>query len=173
VTFVEVKVRPDGRRQEFRCELVARGAHWVVLRYVTQTPSRVDDLELQPGTVTYGYFWTDRPYNVYHWVTPDGRTLGTYINLSGEVDIRAERLTWLDLAADVLVRPGGQPQVLDADELALLPEPVRTQAQAALAHVLAHWPEIVQEVESQTRRLHLTAGSGGPLGSQASEASGR
>jgi len=173
VTFVEVKVRPDGTRQAFTCELVARGAHWVVLRYVTQTPWRVDDLDLRPGTVTYGYFWTDRPYNVYHWVAPDGRTLGTYINLSGDVQIEADRLTWLDLALDVLVRPGGKPQVLDADELSLLPEPVRAKAKAALAHVLAHWQEIVQEVESQTRSFCLTETSGGPPGSRASEASDR
>jgi predicted RNA-binding protein associated with RNAse of E/G family len=173
VTFVEVKIRPDGTRQAFTCELVARSANGVVLRYVTRTPWRVDDLELRPGTVTYGYFWADRPYNVYHWVAPDGRTLGTYINLSGEVQIGADQLTWLDLAADVLVRPDHGPRVLDEDELALLPEPVRAQAQATLAHVLAHWPEIVGEVEFYTRRLHLTEGSGEPPGSRASEASDR
>lgn len=173
VTFVEVKVRPDGTQQAFRCELVARSTNGVVLRYVTQTPWRVDDLELRPGTVTYGYFWADRPYNVYHWVTPDGRTLGTYVNLSGAVRIERDRLTWLDLAGDVLVRPGRAPQVLDEEELLLLPEPVRARAQAALEHVLAHWREIVEEVESQTRRFCLSEGPGGPQGSRASEASDR
>ncbi len=156
--FLEVKLQPDGRQQTFRCELVARGTGWVVLRYVTTRAWQVDDLEVQPGTLTYGYFWVDRPYNVYHWVSPEGRTIAYYINLSDAVRLEEDRILWVDLAADVLIRPGTPPQVLDTQELADLPRPLQDRARKALASVLDHWREITEEVEAWTRRLHAGQG---------------
>ncbi|MDR7415809.1 MAG: DUF402 domain-containing protein [Armatimonadota bacterium] len=153
--FLEIKRRPDGREEVFRCELVLReGAH-VVLRYVITHPRQVDDLPLESGTVTYGHFWADRPYNVYHWITPHGESIGCYINLSGEVHLEADRIAWLDLAVDVLIRPGAEPKVLDEEEMEDLPEPLRTRARQALAEVLNRWPSIVEEVTTATRRLLL------------------
>jgi len=151
--FLEIKRRPDGREEVFRCQLVLRAKGHVVLRYGITHPWRVDDLLLEPGTVTYGYFWVDRPYNVYHWVTPHGESIGCYINLSGEVHLEADRIAWIDLAVDVLVRPGAEPKVLDEEELEDLPEPLRTRAREALAEVLDRWPSIVEEVTTATRRL--------------------
>ncbi|MCS7172384.1 MAG: DUF402 domain-containing protein [Armatimonadetes bacterium] len=160
VLFLEIKRRPDGREEVFPCELLLRDADRVVLRYVITHPWRVDDLSLDPGTVTYGHFWVDRPYNVYHWVTPHGETLGWYINLSGEVRLEADRIAWLDLAADVLVLPNAQPKVLDEEEMGSLPETLRVQAQQALAEILARWPSIVKEVTAATHRLLSAAERG-------------
>ncbi|MDR7439741.1 MAG: DUF402 domain-containing protein [Armatimonadota bacterium] len=163
IPFLEIKRRPDGREEAFRCELLLRDADCVVLRYVVTHPWRVDDLCLDPGTVTYGYFWVNRPYNVYHWVTPHGEPLGCYINLSGEVQLEADRIAWLDLAVDVLVRPGAEPKVLDEEEMEALPESLRTRARQALAEVLARWPSIVREVTAATSRLLSPPREGAPV----------
>ena len=37
-------------------------------------------LTLRPGTLSIGYFWCDRPYNVYHWMY-GGQTLVHYIDI--------------------------------------------------------------------------------------------
>lgn len=151
----EVKVTATGERQEFVCRLLDRSAAHVVILYKTKEARRVGDLRLPKGTLTYGYFWLGRPYNVYHWVRANGQTLGFYVNLAGEVHIHPQAVEWRDLALDLLFSPdGSRVQILDEDQAASLPADLRAKADAARAHVLTHRDELLAEVASATAHLH-------------------
>lgn len=152
----EIKVTLTGERQEFICQLLDRSDAHAVLLYSLRQARHVADLALPRGTVTYAYYWTDRPYNVYHWVAPDGRTLGYYINLSDQIIIRRGEVKWRDLAVDLLCSAdGSRVQLLDERELDRLPSELRAQIDSARSHVLRHRDEILTEVAAATQHLRM------------------
>jgi hypothetical protein len=152
--LVETKLTLDGRTKVFRCRALDRTAGAAVVLFVADRAYRVADLDLPAGTVTFGYFWADRPYNVYHWMRSDGGTLAHYFNLASDTRLEEGRLTWRDLTVDVLLRPGRPPEVLDEAEL---PDPL-DQALAALigearARTLADAGAVAAALEAQSTRL--------------------
>ena len=117
--ILEIKRTLDGREKRFDCRArsmatAAPGGRAVRRR---RRPMHVHGIDLPAGTVTFGHFWTDRPYNVYHWLDRARQTLGFYFNLADRTVIEAERLEWRDLTVDVLAMPAGRLDVLDEDEL--------------------------------------------------------
>ncbi len=178
MNVLEVKRRLDGTVRTYSCEAVEVADEHAVLLYRLPGPGRVADLALPAGTLTVAYYWTDRPYNVYHWIAPtepgctasrtppndprgaanvanapSGETLGYYFNLSGPVRIGRDRLEWEDLEVDVLVTPDGRVRVLDEDAVpraaaARLPEIAR-----ARERVLADWRTVTEDVERASRAV--------------------
>jgi hypothetical protein len=117
--IVEVKETLAGTRKTFHCHLVDRKPGAVVVLFVSKAPVRVHDVELPAGTVTFGYFWVDRSFNVYHWMSPTGATLAFYVNLSEGTTIEGGTLSWRDLTVDILIPLRGEAIVLDEDEIPL------------------------------------------------------
>ncbi len=114
---LEIKRKLDGREQRFPCGLAALAPSYGVLRYVTDSERRVASVRLFAGCVTYAVYWPDRPYNVYWWQEPSGRSLAFYFNISDSTELSCEAFRWRDLALDVLVLPDGRAEVLDEAEL--------------------------------------------------------
>jgi hypothetical protein len=152
--ILETKRSLDGRRKEFRCSLLERGPARAVVLFISPGPYRVAEIALPAGTVTFGHFWTDRAYNVYHWLTPEGRTLGFYFNIADGTTFDAEGgLQWRDLALDVLVA-GGVAQVLDEHELpADLAPDLRAYVEAAKHDVLARAAALTAELDAAADQL--------------------
>ncbi|HEV2283297.1 MAG TPA: DUF402 domain-containing protein [bacterium] len=151
MTVLEVKRRLDGSARTYPCEAAEIAADRAVLLYRLPNQGRVADLVLPAGTLTVAYYWTERPYNVYHWIAPSGETLAYYFNLSGPVRIGPDRLEWEDLEVDVLVTPDGRVQILDEDAVpasaaARLPEIAR-----ARERVFADWRDVSADVERASR----------------------
>jgi predicted RNA-binding protein associated with RNAse of E/G family len=113
----EIKVRLDGRVDRFVCEVVERSRDHLVVLFRIHEEATVHGLRLPAGTLSLGHFWVDRPYNVYHWVAPDGTTLGLYANVGDVVRLDDREIEWQDLIVDVLGTPDGTVRVLDEDEL--------------------------------------------------------
>jgi len=81
-------------------------------------------------------YYTDRWYNIFEIHDRDDDHLkGWYCNVSRPAEISDSRVSYVDLALDLLVFPDGRHLVLDEDEFAVLPvdEAVREQAWAALS----------------------------------------
>jgi uncharacterized protein len=74
-------------------------------------------IHVKPGTFSFGYFWSDKNYNVYHFVLPDGNTLGFYINIACNTLITKHSIEWHDLYVDVWISAEGRSAVLDEDEV--------------------------------------------------------
>jgi hypothetical protein len=152
--ILEVKATLDGAHKQFRCRRLALAPGAVTVLFVSDRSYLVAGLTLAPGTVTFGHFWEDRPYNVYHWLDPDGRTLAHYFNLAADTHIQPDTLRWLDLAIDVLVRPGAAPEVLDEHELPADLDPQRRAAvDAARAAVLAGHAAVIAALEAHADQL--------------------
>jgi predicted RNA-binding protein associated with RNAse of E/G family len=145
----------SGQEKRFECMTLAHeGSHLLVL-FVAAANMHVHGVDLPAGTVTFGHFWTGRPYNVYHWLdAATGSTIGAYVNLSDNTSISDERLEWRDLIVDLLLMPDGRATVLDEDELPLdLPPALRLQIASAQASVLASRSDLIAELEHHRAAL--------------------
>jgi protein associated with RNAse G/E len=156
--LLEVKRTLDGKIVEYPAKplLIEPGVRAVLL-YRIEEPEVVAGgrMTLAPGTISVGYFWFDRPYNVYHWVY-EGTTLVHYINVGHFHELTERALVWDDYAVDVLAYPDGSVLVLDEDEI---PEDVDAATRAFIADatraVLADLVGIVAAAEAETR-AHLS-----------------
>ncbi len=151
---VEVKRTLAGDEKRFNCRLLSGNAGHVVLLWVAPDVMNVHGVVLPAGTVTFGHYWGDRPYNVYHWMDTVGQTLGYYFNIADQTRIAPDRLSWRDLVVDVLVLPGAPPRVLDEDELpANLPAELRATIDAGVAAVVGGGENLIDEIAAASRRL--------------------
>ena len=155
----EVKRTLDGNVVEYPGEplLVEPGVRAVLL-------CRIDEREvvaggritLEPGTLSVGHFWCERPYNVYHWLWAD-KTLLHYINVGRFVSLTDDALVWDDYAVDILVYPDGTVDVIDEDEIPVaLAADTRTFIHEATAAVLDDLEAIVAAVSVETPSLLAT-----------------
>jgi Protein of unknown function (DUF402) len=152
---LELKRTLDGREKRFSCRLIAGNERHAVLLFIAPTHMHVHGVDLPAGTVTFGHFWTDRPYNVYHWLDPRGGTIGFYFNLSDGTTIRDGYLEWRDLTLDVLAMPSGRLEVLDQDELpADLDPDLRARIDQAKDSILSDPRRVMAEVEQRSRALY-------------------
>ena len=135
----EEKRYPDGRRNRFRARALLLRPRHGVLHFVSHRAYELGGVYLPRGTVTFGVFWEDRPYNLYAWMTPDlGAARALYFNVCDQVVLTADRFAWRDLWVDVLETPYAAPQVLDRHEIpATVPPPLRASIDAAVHQVLA------------------------------------
>ena len=155
-TITERKTRLDGSVVEYACEsLVVEPGRRAVVRYVTDQdrPLEGTDLVLRKGTVTVGHFWTDRPYNVYHWLER-GRTVALYMSIATDTTIDPAAIAYRDLVVDVLIRPSGAIEILDEDEL---PPSIESRDRIAIAQALetgvTEARRLVAEIERETRAV--------------------
>ena len=152
--IIERKTRFDGSVQEFACRILAlEPGKRAVIRYDLDRDWHVGGMVFPKGGYTAGHFWTDRPYNVYHWLN-DGRTLAYYFNVGLVDEISETHVAWRDLIIDVLVKPDGAIDILDEDEVPpdLPAEHRRTIAQA-LEQIVTNPRRLVKEIERATRDL--------------------
>jgi uncharacterized protein len=149
---LEVKRTLDGAAHTFPCVAAEVTPCRAVLLYAISEGRCIAGVELAAGTVTIAYYWADRPYNVYHWVSPAGETLAWYFNLSGPARIGDGRVEWEDLEVDVLVTPDLRVQILDEDRLPpQLAASQRAAIASARARVLRECAAVAREVEAASR----------------------
>jgi predicted RNA-binding protein associated with RNAse of E/G family len=153
-SITERKTRLDGSIVEYACEaLVVEAGRRAVVRYVTEQDRSLEgtDIVLRKGTVTVGHFWTDRPYNVYHWLEA-GRTIAFYVSIATDTTIEPAAITYRDLVVDVLIRPSGAIEILDEDELPPSIEPRdRLSIAKALETCVTEARRLTTEIERETR----------------------
>ena len=154
--ITERKTRLDGSVVEYACEpLLIEEGRRAVVRYVTEEdrPLKGTDLVLRKGTVTVGHFWTDRPYNVYHWLD-GGRTVALYVSIATDTTIDGVVIAYRDLVVDVLIRPSGAIEILDEEELPPSIEPrYRLAIAKALETCITEGRRLSAEIERETRAV--------------------
>lgn len=65
------------------------------------------------GAFTFAFYWCDRNYNVYHWLDPEGKTLGFYFNAANRTVIDSTGVEWDDLELDYWLDADGHAAFLD------------------------------------------------------------
>jgi len=151
--ITEIKETLAGTRKTFHCHVVDRQPGSLVVLFVSKAPVRVHDIDLPAGTVTFGYFWVERNFNVYHWMSPSGATLAFYVNLCDGTRIE-DILHWRDLTVDILIPPSGEAVVLDEDEIPLaLDSTTRARIDRAKQDVLTRAGALRVELEAHSDAL--------------------
>lgn len=159
--ILEVKETLQGERKEFVCALLSMAEEEAIVLYELQVDGRVEDLLLPRGTLSLGYFWPARPYNAYHWVAPDGQTLGLYFNIGDRTHITPDAIFWRDLVVDLLITPDGRCRVLDEDELpATLDPALRATIETARDEILRQHQMLATDIERRTRIVLRGGGRG-------------
>jgi predicted RNA-binding protein associated with RNAse of E/G family len=155
-TIVEVKRTLAGVEKRFECRLLAGSPSHLAVLWIAPAAMHVHGVDLPAGTVSVGHFWTERPYNVYHWLSAAGppTTIGYYFNLADRTSWTDARLDWRDLTVDVLATPEGRLDVLDEDELPPdLDAEARTHIEAGKAALLGATASVLAEVEAASRAV--------------------
>lgn len=117
-SITEIKTTLDGREKRFDCELLSLAPpRECVVIYRLPAEVEVEDLLLPAGTVSLGYFWQQKPFNLYQWVDDNADTLALYFNICDNTRIHEDRVAWRDLCVDVLLTPDLRCRVLDEEEL--------------------------------------------------------
>lgn len=155
MNILERKVRYDGTVSEYHCRLVDRNEQGLVLVYEIPQNFTMEvnhqPVHIPAGAVTVGFYWEDRPYNVYHWRTKEGSYLGSYFNLVKDTSITERRVSYIDLIVDVMVLPDGSHAVLDLDEL---PQPLHSFEDGSvewhLQQLISQKDKIVAELKHVT-----------------------
>ena len=146
----EEKRYPDGRRNRFRARvLLLRPGHGV-LHFVSDRAYDLGGIFLPRGTVTFGLFWEDRPYNLYAWMAPDlSAPSALYFNVCDQTALSAQRFDWRDLWVDILITPHAAPQVLDRHEIPASAAPSqRVAIAAAVVRVLTEHREVAHYLQA-------------------------
>ena len=161
VPVVEIKHALAGGEKRFDCLRLAGGPRHAVLLWIASERMHVHGVELPAGTISFGHFWIDRCYNVYHWLDPGGRTLGFYFNIADRTRIGEAELEWRDLVIDVLATPAGRLELLDEDELPTIVDPeAAAHIAAGKAAILEAPSAVMAEIETASRALFPLVFSG-------------
>ena len=155
VPVVEIKHRLAGGEKRFDCLRLEGSSRHAVLLWIAPEPMQVHGVDLPAGTVSFGHFWTDRFYNVYHWLDADRRTtIGFYFNIADRTRIAEAELEWRDLVVDVLATPAGRLELLDEDELPAVIEPeIAAHIAAGKAAILDAPASVMAEIEAASQAL--------------------
>ena len=111
--IIEVKRHLDGREEVFECERILVTPNEAVVRF--DIP--VDVGRVPAGTLTLGFFWRWRTYNLYRFVSPESDVLGYRFDVVSDVRIAPDRVMYLDLLLDVLVDQDGTITVEDEEDV--------------------------------------------------------
>jgi protein associated with RNAse G/E len=158
--FLERKRKADGTLHEYETDLVHRDKTVVIVRFVLTRdggPPRLP-VSVSAGTVSYGYFWPRRPYNVYRWISPEGKLIAHRFDAVTAVKVSEHEVDYRDLVLDWWAFPDGSIVEEDRDELdeavaAGLVTPAEAQiANEAAYQVLSRYRHIIDEVEALERK---------------------
>lgn len=116
-SITEAKTHLSGKLEEFSCELLFADQRETVVIYRMPKAMQLEDVKIPEGCTSVGYFWAHKPFNAYHWIDAQYRTLALYFNICDNTRISNDRIAWRDLAVDVLITPDARCRVLDEDEL--------------------------------------------------------
>lgn len=144
--FAEVKRHLNKPDETYLCDLVGRGADFVVLKYVSDRDWQVAGQPIPAGTSTFAYYRAAGGSVVWKMVGPQGNLTGYLFHICKELEIQEDRVIYLDLLLDLWFDPTGECTVLDRDEL----EDSQQKGQVSkndLAWIFRHEREIVQEFE--------------------------
>jgi predicted RNA-binding protein associated with RNAse of E/G family len=151
----------SGEEVTFACELVDLQDGFGILKYMVPQQLRFQNLVVPQGSISYGFFWTDRPYNLYMWVGEHEDVLGCYFNVADAVSLSRQEFVWTDLVVDILIVPGpehenaqARVQLLDEDQVPeTLDEAVRATIYLGKCEVLRNHRAIIEEARAALAHL--------------------
>jgi len=134
----------DGREhRRWRAELIRQQGALLVLDAIFENEV-IHDLmgRIERGTISQEFYWLDRWYNIFRFLTPRRDLLYYYCNVNKPPEFDGNCISYVDLDIDVLVRPDFSHRVLDLDEFESnaehfgYPENVKSNAHRAVSEII-------------------------------------
>jgi hypothetical protein len=106
--YLEVKHKPGGEVREYPTELLHREPGFVLVRFRMTRGGGPPDIPVYVprGSISLGYFWARRPFNLYRWRDPAGEIIAHRLDAVTDVRIEPRRVRYRDLVLDWWVLPG-------------------------------------------------------------------
>jgi uncharacterized protein len=131
----------------YPCELIALRDEFGILKYLVDRQHIVGSLIITPDTISYAFYWTDRPYVLYSWFNSNGQVIGHYFNVADSISLSAHEFSWRDLIVDILILPAGQIEILDEDEIPESLDPdMRKHIESIKQLILQNHQTIIDEI---------------------------
>ena len=131
--------------KSWECIEIAREGSLIVFRGEFDREITHDQIgTIEKGTVSLEYYWLDRWYNVFRFLSPAGSHRCFYCNINMPPKIDGDTLEYVDLDLDVYVGAEGEIKVLDREEFAensrkfSYPAEIVRTAESALGELLRH-----------------------------------
>ena len=140
----------SGKEIIYNCELVTLDRRFGILKYLVEKQQKVGTLVLPTGTVSYGFYWIDRPYILYKWFSKkNGNILGDYFSIADSVRLSTKEFSWRDLIVDILVLPSGNVEILDEDEVTeFLEENLQDYIESEKQMLLRNYQGVIAETNA-------------------------
>ncbi len=146
----------SGGEVTYDCELVTLQRGFGILKYVISRRYQVGSLTLLPGMISYGFYWTERPYTLYLWLSKGGDKVGYYFNLADSIRLSNREFAWGDLTLDILVFPSGKVEILDEEQIpSQLEESLKAYIESAKELVLKDHRIIIEEANGMLGKMAL------------------
>jgi predicted RNA-binding protein associated with RNAse of E/G family len=158
--IIERKRKPDGTVREYPCTLEFRSQTVTIIRFVMAKGGTIVGLpvEVPPGSVSDGYFWPRRTYNLYRMKHADGSIIVHRFDAVADVRVSDAAVDYRDLVLDWWALPDGTLIEEDRDEMeALLADGKMSKIDAKRANqaardVFSRYRHIIDEAEALERR---------------------
>jgi predicted RNA-binding protein associated with RNAse of E/G family len=149
----EVKRLLAGGEVVYECELIHVEENFGILKYVFDKKLKIENIIIYPETVSYGFYWTGRPYNLYMW--SDKSIIDYYFNIADSLYLSRQKFVWRDLIVDVLVLPNGFVKVLDEEEIPLsIDKNLKDYIESGKKTILQNYKTIIQEASKMLEKLN-------------------
>jgi predicted RNA-binding protein associated with RNAse of E/G family len=161
--IIERKQKPDGTIREYRCTLLHLDAALAVVEFVMEKGGVIHGtpIEVPPGSVSRGYFWKRRPYNLYRMHRADGTLIGHRFDAVAGVRLSPDVIFYRDLVLDWWVTPDDTLIEEDRDEFdamvaagTLAPGDIE-RAEDAARTIFSRYRHIIDDVVLLERRLGI------------------
>lgn len=161
--IIERKQKPDGTVREYGCDLVHLDATLAVIAFRMEKGGEIfgTPIAIPPGSISHGYFWTRRPYNLYRMRGPDGKILAHRFDAVADVRLGTDAVSYRDLVLDWWVTPDDVLIEEDRDEMdaliaagAMDARDVARANEAARA-IYSRYRHIIDDVAKLERRLGI------------------
>ena len=157
-SYIEIKNTYFGEKKEFNCTLASKTNDELVIIFQISEEMKFLETNFPSWSKSFGYYWKEKNYNVYHWKDPSGKTLLFYFNIAKNTEILENSVTWQDLIVDLVVYPDGKRVVLDQEEIPKdMSKEDRSIVEKTLKEIFENASSITEEIESKTTELSRLA----------------
>ena len=115
--ILEIKRHINKADQSYLCDLLKRGDDYILIKYVNERPGTVGSVFFDSGSTTYAYYRDGEGYVVWKMINPHNVLEGYLFHICCDLQVREDRVAYLDLLLDIWIDPVGQLKILDRDEV--------------------------------------------------------
>ena len=151
---LEIKKLYSGLERQYLCDLIYLEKPFGILQFILDKDYHVGNLFLPKGTISLGFFWENRPYNIYQWFDKE-ILIASYFNISDSTQLFPNKFVWRDLILDILITANSSYKILDEDELEIIKDKeIMQYIRQSKLQIIQDYKMIIKDLDNFTHK-HL------------------